>query len=240
MITVAYLYPDMLNMYGDRGNIASLLYRMKKRGIEAEVKEYGMSEKIDFQNTDIIYLGGGSEKEQKNVCRELMKYRDELKQYVEDGGVMLAVCSGFEILGKSYEIRDEEYEGLGIVDIYGKWNDKRFIGDVILDCPLTGEKIVGFENHNMRMKTEGVSALGNVLYGKGNDGETGCEGIFYKNLIATFLHGPLLPKNPELSDRIISRVLEKKGIDQPLVSLDDSEEINAKNYVISKFLSKNK
>ncbi len=240
MITIAYLYPDLLNMYGDRGNIASLSYRMKKRGIECEIKEYSIGDVIDFKNTHIIYLGGGSEKEQKNVCAELMKYRNELSEYVEDGGVMLAVCSGFEILGKSYEIRNEEFEGLGVLDIYGKWNDKRFIGDVIIDCPLAGTTVVGFENHNMRIKTGNVSSFGKILYGNGNDGETFVEGAFYKNLVATFLHGPLLPKNPELSDWFISKALERQGISTALEPLDDSDEIAAREYIVNKFLTKNK
>jgi len=239
MITVAYLYPDLLNMYGDRGNIASLRYRMEKRGIEAQIKEYGIGDAIDFQNTDIIYLGGGSEKEQKNVCTELLKYAKELSDFVENGGVMLAVCSGFEMLGKSYEIRGEEFEGLGILDMYGIWNDSRFISDVVAKCPLTQTKIVGFENHNIRMKTSDLSPFGKILYGKGNDGESGTEGVVYKNLVATFLHGPLLPKNPELTDWLISKALERKGMSPEIAPLDDSAENIAKEYIIRKFAPKN-
>ncbi|MBQ4528843.1 MAG: glutamine amidotransferase [Clostridia bacterium] len=236
IITIANLYPDLLNLYGDFGNIRTLCYRLNERGYEAKVTEYFVGDAIDFDNTDIIYLGGGGEKELIAVNEELCPVRDKLKSYVEDGGVMLATCSGFEILGKTFETESGVFDGLGILNISSSWNKDRFIGDVILDSTLVNDKIVGFENHNTRIEIGSYEPLGIVQCGCGNDGINGREGVCYKNLIATFLHGPLLPKNPSLADYILFKALERKGDSTPFISIDDTEENAAREYMLKKIM----
>lgn len=235
-ITIAHLFPDLLNLYGDLGNIASLTYRMQKRGFEVCVKEYAIDEKIDFENTDIIYLGGGAEKEQVTVCTKLFEQKDEFENYISNDGVMLATCTGFEILGNSFETESETHKGLGIIDIKCVHGKERFIDDVIVECDLIGTTVVGFENHISRIFCGNIKPLGKVLHGSGNNGEDKTEGAIFKNLVATSLHGPLLPKNPKLTDWLISKILERKGENSSLAPLDDSEENAAHGYITDRFL----
>ena len=175
-VRIAHLYPELLNLYGDRG----LKQRCLWRGIGAEVEEVRLGDPIDFSSTDIIFIGGGSDREEELVCGELVAARDQLFSYVEDGGVLLAVCGGYQLLGKGYLIGDERVEGVG---------------------------------------------LGTVLKGHGNDGVSGSEGALRNHAIGTYLHGPLLPKNPQLADWLISRALERRtGKPVKLAPLPDEEE----------------
>lgn len=237
IITIAHLYPDLLNLYGDFGNIASLSYRMKKRGFEVSVKEYGINDRVDFDNTDIIYIGGGAEKEQLTVCSKLLEYKDKFLSYVQKGGVVLAVSNGFEILGESFETENSKHEGLGVIPVNSKWNKERFIDDVIIESELIKDKIVGFENHNSRMDIGSCTPLGKVAYGNGNNGNDKTEGCVYKNVVATYLHGPLLPKNPKLTDWLISMALVNKGENPILPALDDRVENEAHDYIVNRFLN---
>ena len=235
-ITIANLYPDLLNLYGDRGNIAVLCRRMEQRGIEAVVREYSIGETIDFDSADIIYLGGGSDKEQKTVCGELKKFSSEFKAYVEKGGCVLAVCGGNELLGEYYKTDSETVSALGILDIRTEYSDKRFIDNVIVESAFTGSTIVGFENHNGRMYTGDYEPLGTVRVGSGNNGEDSKEGFVYKNVTGTYLHGPLLPKNPALADRIIKSALKQRyNEDITLADIDDTFEMQAHNYCLERF-----
>ena len=234
-LKIAHLYPELLNLYGDRGNIASLVYRTQKRGIECDVAEYGIQDTPDFENSDIIFIGGGSDKDQLTVCRELCKYKSQFKAYVENGGVVLLVCGGFELMGKSYKpYGGEEISALGILNIKTIYNKERHIGNVIVKSDLLNSNIVGFENHSGVISQNGYRALGKVTAGFGSSGE-GSEGIIYKNLIATYLHGPLLPKNPALCDYILTKALEKKYGAVSLEALDDRVEMAANNYIIERF-----
>lgn len=235
-INIAHLYPDLLNLYGDRGNIATLKYRLEKRGIEANVTEYGIDDKIDFAKTDIIYIGGGSEKEQKLVCQELLPVKDSLKEFAENGGSILAVCSGYEILGKYYETESEKIPCLEILDIYTKYIGQRLIGNIIIDSELINSTIVGFENHAGKVFAGNHTPLGTVRSGYGGNGEDKKEGVVYKNVIATHMHGPLLPKNPMLADHIIKNALKKKyNEDIELCTLDDTLENQSHTYCIENF-----
>lgn len=234
-IQIAHLYPELLSLYGDRGNIASLSYRLKKRGIECEITEYGISDNIDFENTDIIYLGGGTDKDRYTVLTELLKYKDEIKKYVEDGKSLLAVCSGFELLGKYYKTQKESYEALGILDIACEYDKKRHIGNVVLWSDILNTEIVGFENHNAKIDIGNLEPLGKVITGFGNDGVSGVEGAIYKNVVATFLHGPILPKNPVLCDYIIANALERKYGNAELSPIDDTLELKAHDYIVKRF-----
>lgn len=235
-ITIAHLYPDLLNLYGDRGNIITLKRRLEARGITAKVNQYELNDKIDFENTDIIFIGGGSDREQLLVCKKLCEIKDDIKAFAEDNGIILAVCGGYQLLGNYYKLDNETIEGIGLLDICTEQGKGRLIGNIILESELTGGTIVGFENHGGRTFTGNHTVLGKVLYGSGNNDSDGLEGVVYKNVIATYLHGPLLPKNPALADCIIKRAVERKYGSVELEPLDDSAENEAHNYIIKRFL----
>lgn len=239
-LKIGHLYPEHLNMYGDKGNIASLVKRAEWRGIEAEVTEVAMGDEISFSEFDIVLLGGGSDTEQLTVCRELLKFREGLSNYVESDGVLLALCGGYTILGRYYKTKDELFDGLSILDIVTEYGEKRLMGNIVLESSLTDSKIVGFENHSGRTYIGEGKPFGMVLSGFGNNGEDKTEGIIYKNVFGTYLHGPLLPKNPELSDLLIEKALKRKyGEEIKLSPLDDCAEQEANEYAVNRFLGKN-
>lgn len=238
-IRILHLFPDILDLYGDKGNIECLKKRLIWRGIKAEVTECTeSSSQFDAENADIIFLGGASDRELWKVSQLLASQKKDLKEFVERGGVFLALCGGFQLVGSTFKTPDYEIEGLGILDIASKYeeSDKRLIGDVVLECEGLG-KIVGFENHAARVNIENYTPLGKVVLGFGNDENSKYEGVVYKNLIASNLHGPLLPKNPKLCDRILTNALKHKYSDFSALSpLDDSVEIAANEYIIQNFL----
>ncbi len=240
-INIIHLYPDLLNLYGDRGNIACMEKRLEWRGITANVRQCTNKDSdIDLTGADIIFVGGGSDREQEIVCSRLLKMKDELKAYVNSGGVLVAVCGGYQLLGKYYKTALTKIEGLDILDIYTDSGDTRLISNVVLECDRFDMPIVGFENHAGRTYLgEGVTPLGKVLFGNGNTGDSGYEGVIYKNVIATYLHGPLLPKNPQLCDYILARALERKypGF-EGLEPLDDGLEELANKYIVGKYVGK--
>ncbi len=236
-INILHMYPDLLNLYGDRGNIACMEQRLKWRGIDAETHRCTCREdNIDIENTDIIFIGGGSDREQKIVCDRLLEKKEMLSEYVENGGVLVAVCGGYQLLGKYYKLEDETVKGLEILDIYTEQGSPRLIGNVVLSSDFTDRKIVGFENHGGRTFIGDHTPLGKVVVGHGNDGVSGAEGVVYKNVTATYLHGPLLPKNPQLCDRILTQALKRRYPDfKELAPLDDSLENRANEYIVNRF-----
>ncbi|HIV85258.1 MAG TPA: glutamine amidotransferase [Candidatus Monoglobus merdigallinarum] len=238
-INIVHLYPDLLNLYGDRGNIACMEKRLKWRGISANVYECTNSDgSADLSGADILFLGGGSDREQEIVCGLLRGKRDEIKAHVESGGALLAVCGGYQLLGKYYMTAKTKIEGLDILDIYTNSGDTRLIGNVVLKCPMFDRPVVGFENHAGRTYLgEGVKPLGQVAYGNGNTGSSGYEGVIYKNTVATYLHGPLLPKNPQLCDYILSCALKRKYPEfTSLAPLDDELENKGNDYIVKKYI----
>ena len=236
-ITIGHLYPDLLNLYGDRGNIQCLMKRCLWRGIEAETIAYGLDDRIDFSKLDIVLLGGGSDREQMLVCEKLKEIQKDLKAYVEDNGVVIAICGGYQLLGNYYKTDQGMIEGLKLVDMSTEQGKGRLIGNIVMQSDLFDMPIVGFENHGGRTTIGNNRSLGKVLSGYGNDGQSGEEGVVYKNVIGTYLHGPLLPKNPQLADLLISRALEKKyGKKIELEKLDDSEEQEANSYIFHRFV----
>lgn len=239
-LTIGHLYPDLLNLYGDRGNIQCLMKRCEWRGIEAETIAYEISDAIDFSKLDIVLLGGGSDREQMLVCKKLKDIRDSFRDYVEDNGVVIAICGGFQLLGNYYVTDDGVIEGLGILDLeteQGK--DYRLIDNIVLQSDLCSMPVVGFENHGGRTNIKQNKPFGKVIYGSGNDGKSGYEGVVYKNVIGTYLHGPLLPKNPQICDYLIQRALERKyGQNVTLAKLDDTEEEEANAYIYNRFKGK--
>ena len=236
-ITIGHLYPDLLNLYGDRGNIACMEKRCHWRGIGAETIEFNTGDTIDFSKLDIVLLGGGSDREQAIVCRKLLEIQSRFKEYVEDGGVVIAVCGGYQLLGKYYKTMDAMIEGLDLVDIYTEQGEGRLIDNIVLQSELAEMPVVGFENHGGRTYLNGNRPFGKVLYGAGNDGESGYEGVIYKNVIGTYLHGPLLPKNPQICDHLLTKALERKyGEEITLSPLDDSQEKEANAYIYHRFV----
>ncbi len=238
-LTIGHLYPDLLNLYGDRGNIQCLMKRCLWRGIEAETIAFELDDKIDFSNLDIVLLGGGSDREQMLVCEKLKEIQKDFKEYVEQGGVVIAICGGYQLLGNYYKTDMGTIEGLSLVDMYTEQGEDRLIDNIVLQSELFDMPIVGFENHGGRTFIGKNKPLGKVLYGSGNDGKSGYEGVVYKNVIGTYLHGPLLPKNPQLADELILRALKKKyGEDVTLSPLDDSQEKAANDYIYNRFVKK--
>lgn len=236
-IKILHLFPDLLNLYGDKGNIECMRKRLIWRGIDAEVISYtSLDNDFDLSDIDIVFIGGGSDREQKIVCGKLLKHKKEIKDYVEDGGSLVAVCGGYQLLGKYYKLKDETIEGLDILDIYTEQGKKRLIGNIVLQSDIISEKIVGFENHGGRTYIGRHTPLGKVIYGFGNEEKTGYEGVVYKNVIATYLHGPLLPKNPALCDYILTNAIRRKNHGFIMLEpLEDALEKTANEYIVNRF-----
>lgn len=234
-IKIAHLYPELLNLYGDRGNIISLKKRAEWRGIDVSVKEYRLNDDIDFENIDILFIGGGSDREQLLVCTRLKEIKEKFADYVNDNGVVVAICGGYQLLGHYYKMKDETVEGLDILDIYTESGKGRLIGNVVIKTDFSDIPVVGFENHGGRTYINNHTPFGSVVYGHGNNGTDMCEGVMYKNVIGTYLHGPLFPKNPHLCDLVLKRALEKKYGDVSLNELDDTAEFDANRYIVNRF-----
>lgn len=238
-LTIGHLYPDLLNLYGDRGNIQCFRKRLEWRGIEAEIIPFLSGDCIDFSTLDIVLLGGGSDREQELVCGYLQEIKQEFKDYVENNGVVLAVCGGYQLLGKYYKTNQKMIQGLGILDITTEWKPERLIRNIILNSPLFDTPVVGFENHGGRTEIGSHTPFGKVFYGLGNTGKSGYEGVVYKNVIATYLHGPLLPKNPQVCDYLLERALQKKyGKNVILPPLADELENKANGYMVARYQDK--
>lgn len=213
-LRIAHLFPDLLNLYGDGGNIITLTKRCAWRGVPVEVMPVLFGERPSFAEVDLVFIGGGSDREQKIVCDQLHGVGEELRSYVADDGVLLAVCGGYQLLGHNYLMGNEELEGLGLVDLHTDRGAPRLIGNVMVQSALATHPIVGYENHGGRTHLgAGVEPLGRVLHGHGNNGVTGEEGCWYRNVIGTYIHGPLLPKNPELADWLLAKAWMRAGGD---------------------------
>ncbi|MEE0810300.1 type 1 glutamine amidotransferase [Blautia sp.] len=235
-LTIGHLYPELLNLYGDRGNIQCMMKRSLWRGIEAETIAFGLEDSIDFSKLDIVLLGGGSDREQRIVCSRLRDIRENFHHYVEDGGSVLAVCGGYQLLGHYYKTEEDTLEGLSLVDLYTEQGSPRLIDNIVLENPDFSLPIVGFENHGGRTYIGDNKPFGKVVYGHGNNGEDGQEGVLYKNVVGTYLHGPLLPKNPHICDYLLSNALERKYGKGTLEPLDDTQEIQANQELYKRFV----
>lgn len=180
--------------------------------------------------------GGSSDRGQALSLGLLGKIRQDFKAYVEDGGVVLAVCAAYQLLGQYYRAEGKMMKGMGILDIHTEWAPGRLVGNIILESPFFQTPVVGFENHAGRTYIGDYAPLGKVLFGKGNTGDGEYEGLLYRNVIATYLHGPLLPKNPEVCDSLLERALKRKyGMDMALAGLPDAQELQANRNIVERY-----
>jgi CobQ-like glutamine amidotransferase family enzyme len=207
------LYPEQMNIYADRGNVLFLQHRCEWRGIAFSYTAAGPGESFDPDEHDLIYIGGGQDRDQLMVADDMRQSkRDAIESALGDGASLLAVCGGYQLLGTSYQLGERRVEGLGLVELETvREEGPRLIGNVSIEVDLgTGPRVLaGFENHGGRTYLRGsAEPLGRVLHGYGNNGGDGFEGVKSGNLIGTYLHGPLLPKNAWLADELIARGIE--------------------------------
>ncbi|MET0937985.1 MAG: glutamine amidotransferase [Gaiellaceae bacterium] len=219
-IVLAHLYPEYLNIYADRGNLAVLTGRAQRRGIDLDVREIGLGDATPA-DADLFYIGGGQDREQALIAPDLAGRGTALSEAVAGSAVLLAVCGGYQLLGRYYRDRSgSEQPGAGVLPLHTVAGDVRLIGDVLIECELDpGERwtVVGFENHAGRtILDEGALPLGRVVAGFGNDGRSGYEGCRLANAIGTYLHGPLLPRNPRLADWLLARAVEHRTRELPV------------------------
>lgn len=237
-LTIGWLYPTLMSTYGDRGNIIVLTKRCEWRGIDVKIEHISTdTNKSKLESCDLIFMGGAQDTQQEIVNQDLFKVKGEaLKKLIEEGIPGLYICGAYQFLGKYYKTAEgKELPGLSIFPAYTEnpgVNEKRLIGNIVTEH--NGVQVVGFENHGGRTHLEDTSmAFGKVLKGFGNNGKDQTEGILYKNSIGTYLHGPILPKNPEIADWLIHKALEKKyGNKISLEKLNDSLAENAKKAII--------
>jgi CobQ-like glutamine amidotransferase family enzyme len=234
-IRVGHLYPDYLNIYADRGNIAVLAQRAWARGHELDVRAIGIGEAIPRGEIDLFYVGGGQDREQELVAHDLAAKAGPLRDAIESDAVMLAVCGGYQLLGSYYrDVAGSELPGIGLLPLRTVAGRRRMIGDVLLDCAWAGRMLAGFENHAGRtVLDDGAEPLGRVLAGFGNDGESGYEGCRQRRAYGTYLHGPLLPRNPWFADRLLGEALAHALGGEPLVLDPLPDELEREAYEIS-------
>lgn len=252
-IKIYHLYPDTMNLYGDLGNIITLVNRCKWRGIIAEVIDIHVEDKVDFSDADLVFLGGGQDRGQKIIADDLMENKDKIKTEIDKGMVALTICGGFQLFGKYFQTSEgEKIPGIEIFDAYTIAGEKRLIGNVVVDIShaptewqnelnfpafdSTHKTLVGFENHSGKtVLGPKCKPLGSIIRGFGNQGDSKYEGGVYKNAYGTYLHGSLLPKNPWLADHLISLSLYRRyGRIIKLSALDDTVEINAHDAAIKR------
>ena len=229
------MYPDILNLYGDIGNVICLKKRCEWRGIRTNVINFSLNEKkYDLNDGDIFFIGGGSDRGQNIVYSDFLSHNNYFKEIIEDDAVILTICGGYQLLGEKYiDSRGNEVAGLGIFDYSTVSEEGRLIGNIIIENQLgiKPKTILGFENHGGRTYSN-YKPLGLVKTGYGNNGKDKKEGIFYKNCIGTYLHGPILPKNPHLADYLISKAIQRKYGIKDLRDLEDDFEYLAHKKVI--------
>jgi lipid II isoglutaminyl synthase (glutamine-hydrolysing) len=220
-IVVGHLYPDYLNIYADRGNIAVLTRRAAWRGHELEVRNISVGAPVEPGEHDLLYVGGGQDREQALVAEDLAGKAVGVRAAVDGGAAVLAVCGGYQLLGRSYrDLQGEDLPGIGVFPLETVAGETRMIGDVLLECELEPgvvRALAGFENHAGRTYLDpGAEPLGRVVAGFGNDGESGLEGCRVGRAVGTYLHGPLLPRNPWFADWVLAQALAHRLGEPPV------------------------
>ena len=235
-ISVAHLYPKLLNLYGDIGNIVTLKKRCEWRGIEVEFDEIDLGDKM--KSHDLYFIGGGQDKQQEDVAQELFKNKEFFVSERDCDAVFLGICGGYQLFGHYYlPHHKDKLPGISLLDAYTVAGNKRFIGNVTVNTDiLTPNTLVGFENHSGLTYIQGdTKPLGTVSVGNGNNGQDKTEGAIYKNVFGTYLHGSILPKNPHFADYLIKLALKKRyGEDIDLPPLDDRFENKTHELLVGK------
>lgn len=252
-ITIYHMYPNAMNLYGDLGNIVTLVKRCQWRDIDVEVVNVEVGDKVDFSKADLLFMGGGQDSGQRIITEDLADKGPAIKQEIEEGMPALLICGGFQLFGHYFETKDgDQIPGISVFDAFTVAGDKRLIGNVVVDIAHevtkwegefnlqpTGDThttLVGFENHSgQTFLNEKAEPFGYVVRGFGNKGDGGYEGAVYKNAYGTYLHGSLLPKNPWLADHLIMCAINRRyGRVTTLKPLDDTIEIAAHNAAIER------
>ena len=238
-LKICHMYPDVLNLYGDRGNVMCMTKRLQWRGIETSVTKLPIGAEKSLSGFDLVFIGGGQDFEQQVLLEDLHRGKDrEIISAIEDGVAFLTICGGFQMLGTYYETYDgKRCDFIGALDLHTVGSKTRMIGNYKFRCGADsgGSVIVGFENHSGKTRLGGgVKPLGTVLAGYGNNGEDKTEGVHYKNVFGTYSHGPLLPKNPEFCDFLLKTALERKYGRAELAPLDDKAELFAHDEMCAK------
>lgn len=238
-LKICHMYPDVLNLYGDGGNIICMKKRLNWRGIEASVTKLPIGERASLADFDIVFIGGGQDFEQEVLLDDLHRGKDrEIISAIDDGVVFLTICGGYQMMGSYYETYDgKRCDFIGAVDLYTVGSKQRMIGNYKFRCAddAGGSVVVGFENHSGKTYLgAGAKPLGQVLAGFGNNGEDGTEGVRHKNLFGCYCHGPMLPKNPAFCDMLLQTALERRYGAVTLDPLDDRAELAAHDEMCTK------
>lgn len=238
-LKICWMYHDMMDLYGDQGNIQVLKYRCLMREIEVIVDSCTLNENKDLSSYDLIFIGGGADQEQKLLIKDLLQRKENIAQALANQTFFLLICGGYQLFGQYYIDGDgQKIEGLNFFDYVSETSSRseRCIGNIVVEADLDGKKtiIVGFENHGGQ--TKGVNTpLGKVIKGHGNTFKNEFEGFFNGQVLGTYMHGPLLPKNPEVADFIIKKALGKRYEDVSLKELDDELEQKAKSILLKRW-----
>ena len=237
-LKILWMYHDLMDLYGDKGNTQVLKVRCAKRGIDAVVDTCTIGEKLDIRDYDLFFMGGGADNEQGLIYQDLLSRRDNIAEAMEQKTAFLLICGGYQLFGKYYKDQDGNViDGLGFFDYYTESTDRdhRCIGNIALETVMDGEKFMaaGFENHGGQTKNV-TSPFGRVLSGHGNTYDSGYEGFMNDQVLATYMHGPLLPKNPKVADKIIARALSRRYGSVVLQELDDSLENSARDVMLKR------
>lgn len=237
-LKVLHLYPRIMDLYGDVGNLVALRYRATARDIKVSIEEHHLGEQRSFADYDIIFLGGGSDLEQTIVSKELLRERENLKQALDQGTFFLLICGAYQLFGQYYlDQHGRRIPGLGFWNFYTQAGSQRMLGNVVVEMQLEGESylVLGFENHAGATFLEEGHPLGKVLLGYGNNLTERVEGFWNSQVLGTYLHGPLLSKNPRLTDYLLQQALRKRYGTVTLFPLDDQMEIAARTQLLARW-----
>ncbi len=247
-LTLCHLYPDLMDTYGDKGNILSIIYRCQKRSIEVKVEQITVGQNLKSNVYDLFFFGGGQDKAQEIVATDLAQKAQSLKESIDKGAALLSICGGYQLLQKYFKTQEgKQIEGIGLFDAYTLGSTERMIGNLLVQInpkiqteistvyPNSQPQLIGFENHSGKtFLSEGTEPLGTVLAGFGNNGQDKLEGAVYKNAFGCYLHGSLLPKNPHFADYLIAKALEHKSGNVDLAPLNDDIEWQAHKTAIQR------
>ena len=241
-LKILWMYNTLMDLYGDKGNIEVLKYRCKKRNIDVEIDTCAIGEEKNIDDYDLFFLGGGADKEQNMIFSDLIGRKDNIKEALDNKTAFLLICGGYQLFGKYYKDQDGTIvEGLNLFDYYTESSDRdhRCIGNIVIETNLDGEtfEVVGFENHGGQTK-DVKTPFGKVINGHGNLYKSEYEGFMNDTVIATYMHGPLLPKNPKVADKVILRALHKRYDIKELTKLDDELEDKARKIMFDRIVKK--